>query len=1003
MAAVSYFSVNSIMRNQIIESAKDTLKLAESNIKVSLRESETTISNASLSIKRIIEGGGTQGEVRNFFNDTADWLLADTDRWLVFRGIYGIVRDEFIDGTRWSRPLGYDFSAQPWFISARHAKGRIAITMPYSDTRGTNTGNSSKMIVSISQEVYGTGRRYIGVVAIDMYLERFFRDVASLSLVDGGYGMIVNNRLDIIAHNDARLINAHMAGVSKGFEELAEALASGQEISGKVIADKDGVRWIAFFKKIYNGWYVGMLAPTDKFYGPARHAAVRLSVLGALLCILLSAILLRLSARKMRSDEENRSKTHFLASMSHEIRTPMNAIIGMSELALRAEDKDTVNDYLSGIRQSGQNLLSIINDILDVAKIESGKTDIECAPYSLSKLLNEVLNVTRIRLVDRPILFTTYADCDIPDTLMGDETRIHQILTNILSNAAKYTNAGHISLSVSAMRSDEYIIHLNFEVADTGIGIKEQDLKGLFRQFVRLDMERNRHIEGTGLGLAITYNLVQAMGGEINISSVYGSGSVFIVTIPQTTVKDEKKLASVRDAASKRVVLYDDRQICGESVVLTLQNLGVPVTVIGSTEKFLAELSTGAYQFAFVSPSAVDDAVSFQKRMNLDTKIVLLSGIGEQSPYRDIAVIGMPAYGPTVAGVLNGVSESGHKSAQEVRHVFPSSKALVVDDNLTNLKVAHGLLSAYKLQIDICENGPDALKFAGKTRYDLIFMDHMMPGMDGIEVTSRLRDMEGYAETPIIALTANAVSGMSEIFLQNGMNDFLSKPIDSARLYELLSKWLPGSKEQLSGREIEKAAFARHVEGIDMERALEVLEGNRELLCQVIRTYIKHTSALLDKIVSPSAENLGEYAIIVHGIKGSSMSLQAGDVASRAAELENASKSGDISTVIMKNGDFIRITRRLISDLGVFLAEESQDADRDIKISPDRKLLDNIIEASERFDASAIEQNLSEMEKYTYENGGDLVKWIREQYENLEYDLIRERLTSARDSTMGPY
>jgi signal transduction histidine kinase/CheY-like chemotaxis protein/HPt (histidine-containing phosphotransfer) domain-containing protein len=755
---------------------------------------------------------------------------------------------------------------------------------------------------------------------------------------------------------------------------------------------------------MYNGWYVGMLAPMDKFYWPARFAAVRMSVLGALLFIILSAVLLRLGAGKMRSDEENRSKTNFLARMSHEIRTPMNAIIGMSELAMRTEDKNTVNDYISNIRQSGQNLLSIINDILDFVKIESGKINIECAPYDLSKMLNEVINVTKIRLVDRPIIFAVYAGCDIPGTLVGDEPRIRQVLTNILSNAAKYTKDGYISLSVSAIKTDEHIIHLNFEVADTGIGIKEQDLKGLFGQFVRFDPERNKHIEGTGLGLAITHNLVQAMGGEINISSVYGGGSVFIVTIPQTTAKDEKKLASVRDAASKRVILRDDRRTYGESVILTLHDLGVPVTVAENEAKLRKELSTGAYRFAFVSPPALDDTVSCKRRMGLDTEIVLLAGIAEQSSFRDITVLGMPAYAQSVAGILNGLTDGGHNILErEIPHVFPSARVLVVDDNLTYLKVARGLLATSKILADICENGPDALKLAAKTAYDLIFMDHMMPGMDGIEVTSRLREMKGYAKTPIIALTANAVSGMPEMFLKNGMNDFLSKPIDSARLYALLRKWLPASKEQPAERETEKRAAVteRGIDGIDLERALESLEGNRELLLQVIRTYIKHTSDLLDKIASPSAEDLREYSIIVHGIKGSSLSLRADDVASRAAELEDASKNRDIADVLTKHDDFVKTTRRLISDLTAFLARESDDSGGNVKISPDRELLESIIEASERFDASAIERHLSEMEKYTYENGGDLVKWIREQYENLEYDLISEHLTSVRDSEIN--
>ncbi|MDR1132922.1 MAG: cache domain-containing protein, partial [Synergistaceae bacterium] len=343
MAAASYYSVKSITENQMSESAEGMLRQAESNIKVSFRELETAISNASLSITHIIEGGGAQDEVRRFFNDTADWFLADADRWLAYRGIYGAVRGEFIDGTRWNPPPGYDFSAQPWFISAREAKGRVAVTALSPDVRGTDAANPGGVIVSVSREVYGTDRGYLGTVAIDVYPEPFFRGVVSLSPVGGGYGMIVNDALKIMAHKNAGLIDEPMAGVSEGFGELAEALAAGREISGKVIADWDGVRRIAFFRKIYNGWYVGTLIPADKFYGPARLAAVSLSVLGVLMFFPPGVALRRPGGGKTRSGKESGSKAGSLAVTNSEINAPTNA----ADMPANTPEENAVSDGVS--------------------------------------------------------------------------------------------------------------------------------------------------------------------------------------------------------------------------------------------------------------------------------------------------------------------------------------------------------------------------------------------------------------------------------------------------------------------------------------------------------------------------------------------------------------------------------------------------------------------------------------------------------------------------------
>jgi signal transduction histidine kinase/CheY-like chemotaxis protein len=949
--------------------------------------------NASLALNRLVADGAPKDDVVRFFNDTSDWLLSDVDRWLIYRGIYGVIRGDVIDGTRWKPPSDFIFFTRPWYVAARDKKGDLAITAPYPDARLSNADNRSRMIISLSRELYGPGRDYIGVIALDIYLEQFFRSVSALSLTEGGYGMIVSDKFNVIAHKNTKLINVPMMELSKEYEGVALALKDGLEVSGRIITDPDGTHRVVFFRKIFNGWYVGMVAPMNSFYREIAVAAFRLSVLGVSLFLLLSFILLRLSADKLRADDESKSKTNFLARMSHEIRTPMNAIIGMSELALRTDNSQSITDYVSSIRQSGQNLLSIINDVLDFAKIESGKVDISPAPYHLSSLLNDVVSVARLRILDRPVVFTVNVDCSVPDNMIGDEARIRQILTNLLSNAAKYTYVGHMALDVSGVPFDEHGIMMKFDVTDSGIGIKKQDLEGLFGHFVRLDEARNKGVEGTGLGLAITKNLCNSMGGDVSVSSEYGKGSVFTATLPQTFM-DGEKIAFVAEPGRKSVILCDNRPVYRESVLKSLGNLGVPVTVVADAGELLHAMLSGGYRYAFVSQHVVEETASFKRHKKLDTEIVLLAGAENISPSsKDLIVLQMPAFAVPVANVLNGTQEMRFERLG-VQFVAPESSVLVVDDNLTNLKVTHGLLLPYKVRIDLCDSGEQAIAHAKSTSYDLIFMDHMMPGMDGVAATAALRALDCYRETPIIALTANAVSGMREMFIKSGMTDFLSKPIDQSKLDAILRKWLPAAKQHFMEAAESSAADGgmSKVEGIDVERALQNLGGSKDVLLQVLRTFVSHTSSLVDKIMSPSAENLSEYAITVHGIKGSSYSLCAGEVAARAEELENSAKAGDLAAVISRNDDFIKALRSLIAGIASFLGTESDNSEKDIRPVPDIAELENILAACGSYDSSSIEQSLLNLERYTYEADGDFVRWIREQFENLEYDLIKEEL-----------
>lgn len=398
----------------------------------------------------------------------------------------------------------------------------------------------------------------------------------------------------------------------------------------------------------------------------------------------------RIKALVEKTEAATKAKSDFLAKMSHEIRTPMNAIIGMVELISRYRLPDEVKEYIFSIKRSCSNLLTVVNDILDFSKIESGKLEIVPSNYNLSILINDVVNIIKMKILESEVKFFLEVNDKLPIFLHGDEARIRQVLINILSNAVKYTKKGLVSFKVDGKITKEKIVILTMSVSDTGIGIKEENMKFLFNDFVQFNLASDKNIEGTGLGLAITKNLVTAMNGSIDVVSEYGKGSTFTVSLPQQIYSSE--------------------------------------TISGSVS---------------INPSKILNTNTF---------------------------------------------------------TAPDAKILIVDDISANLKVAEGLMQLYEAKIDLCLSGQNAIDLVKLNHYDLIFMDYMMPEMDGIETTKIIREMgekdNFYKKIPIIALTADAVIGAKEKFTTNGFNDFLPKPIDVAELNVILKKWIPIEKQK---------------------------------------------------------------------------------------------------------------------------------------------------------------------------------------------------------------
>lgn len=635
-------------------------------------------------------------------------------------------------------------------------------------------------------------------------------------------------------------------------------------------------------------------------------------VMLTLLMIVLSALLLRMYNEKVRADQESHSKTTFVARMSHEIRIPMNAIMGMSELMLRENLTPAVLDQARNVHQAATNLLAIINDILDFSKIESGKMEVIEKPYQFSSLINDVINIFRNRLTDKPILFVANIDSRIPDQLIGDEVHFRQILTNVLANAVKYTNEGFVSLNIDSKKKDQHTVMLSIKVTDTGIGIQKEDLDKLFEDFNQLDRETNRSVEGTGLGLAITRNLCRALGGDIEVISGYGEGSTFTITLPQR-FDSYIRFAEVEEPETTAVLVYETRKAYAQSICFTVENLGVRCVLVTSHSMFLKELHNHSYSHVFASSFLLDSSRRIMQQLSPDITLVLISEYGD-SIKPGLTSIVMPAHAVSIADILNGMDGEVYYTEsidEHIRFTAPDARVLIVDDIATNLHITKGLLAPFQMMIDCAGGGREAIDMICCNRYDLILMDHMMPEIDGIETTEQIRMLgeidKYYLQLPIVALSANAVSGMREMFLQNQMNDFLSKPIEIAKLYAVVEKWIPKRlQREVVSADTAVSGSGLQIDGIDTELGLAMTGGDQDNYLQILKIFYEDSiekSRQIKEALEVDAVDL--FTTYVHALKGAAASIGAADISEAAKLLEQAGSNEDMEFITEKNEAFL--------------------------------------------------------------------------------------------------
>ncbi len=690
----------------------------------------------------------------------------------------------------------------------------------------------------------------------------------------------------------------------------------------------------------------------------------------------------------------SKAKSSFLANMSHEIRTPLNAILGMSEIILRESLGRSAEEYAVEIRNASENLLSIINDILDISKIESGKLEIIEVDYYISSLLNDVSSLSRIRLQNRKVLFTTFIDSSIPSLLKGDEIRIKQILLNILSNAIKFTREGHIHFNATCTHENGKAL-LQFTVSDTGMGIKQADLDRLFLQFERFDTKKNRNIEGTGLGLAITKQLCDMMHGTISVESVVGRGSTFTVTIPQTYTE---YTPIVSTPAVQNVLVYEARELYADSIKESIVNVGSKCTICTNQSDLLNLLYEQKFDYLFAPSVHFSKIKNLKEELKAHFEIVLMIDPGDTIIYRDTLTANLPISCLQLANVF-GTTDLFVQARTKTEHfIAPDIKVLVVDDNQVNLKVAKGLMAPYKFAIDTATNGEIAVEMVKNNVYDLVFMDHMMPEMDGVDATIAIRKLrdEYFQKLPIIALTANAIVGAKELFVKEGMNDFLAKPIEMHKLNAILLEWIPADKIQFVTFQapiydyVEKITPSISITGIDTERGIKAIGGNVEDYLDVLRSFysegIKKVGVITDAL---NRLDITTYRIEVHAVKSASASIGAYELSELAKNLEKAAIDDDMPFITSHTADFIASYKQVLDELKETLQVNTEQSTQGNPIGNGEVLQDTIQkleEALDMLDIDTIEQSLEVGMSYNWQGEiNNLLQSIRLCTEAFEY------------------
>ncbi len=631
------------------------------------------------------------------------------------------------------------------------------------------------------------------------------------------------------------------------------------------------------------------------------------------------------------AEQASQAKSEFLANMSHEIRTPMNAIIGFTKLALKTTLTNKQRDYLKRIDSSSQTLLAIINDILDFSKIEAGKLSLESINFYLDDVLDKLFNFLCVKIEEKGLELFMTINREVPHHLVGDPLRLEQILINLTTNAVKFTDTGNILIKVELIALETELAKLRFSVQDTGIGISQETIPHLFDAFTQADGSTTRQFGGTGLGLAICKSLAQLMGGEIWVESQLGKGSTFTFTT-DFGHQEEKTFQLPAKLRSLRVLVVDDDEMGRITLQEGLRAFSIEVSTAASGEAALVELKTKSYDLIILDwkmpgLNGIETAKRIMEIFPQKHKIILMTGFHKEYLLNEAnilvdAFLSKPVSRTTLFNTIlklfgKDVAKSSHSIATFGTKRFNGAHILLVEDNLVNQEVALEIMECEGLQVDIANNGKEAVAMVAEADFEAVLMDIQMPQMDGYEATQLIRKNPQYNELPIIAMTADAMTGVREKCLAAGMNDYITKPIEVGHLFNILGKYIQ-AKERIQPKVEDETPLPENLPGIDIAMALKRLGGKRRLYHSLLENFYKDYQGVVEQIKSLLEKGDTETARrIVHTLKGIAGTIGINNLYENSNVLESTLKSGDEITP-QQLKQFEEIISNVMNTLAIF-------------------------------------------------------------------------------------
>jgi signal transduction histidine kinase/DNA-binding response OmpR family regulator len=812
MAVLSYVFLSSTAKASLIRNADTVLDLTEARIDSSLQEYETMIESYSEELSELLTRGADEEALMAYIDELSEIVSLET------HSMFGIVDFFGYFETLPGEPLlmhNYELAdaslhkseEQDWYKAAIDAGGGVAETIPYIDSGGRTIYTYVKCLLD------DQGQR-LGIACMSVAIESTGQSVVETALNQGGYGMLLNQDGMILFHPNPGFRGMSIREPSIPLSSLADEIISGSVFEQPMLSYK-GEASIAFFRTLHNGWHLGLVTPENQYYESISRMGVIIAALASILAVILIGFLIRLDSMRAKSDEESRQKSMFLANMSHEIRTPINAIVGMTAIGRSVGSLDRKDYCFSKIDDASRHLLGVIDNILDISKIEANKIELSPTNFSFERMLQQTVNIINFRVDEKKQKLTVYIDRDIPRVLYADDQRLAQVITNLLSNAVKFTpEEGEISLDARLVSEKDGVYTIKIEVKDSGIGITAEQQKRLFQNFQQAESSTTRKYGGTGLGLVIARSIVELMGGNLWLDSDIGKGSTFSFTIDVVRGDETKYGLTSRDLnwGNVRILTIDDDQYILEYFKDIVLGFGASCEVAEGAEEALQLVDeSGDFNIYFIDlrmPGV--DGIELTREIKAREKkpghsvVIMISSADLSSVEAEAREAGVdkfllkPIFPSAIADVISEcigiVNEKESEAPLNIDGIFSGKRLLFAEDIEINREILITLLEPSQIAIECAVNGLEAVNMFAESpeRYDVILMDVQMPEMDGLDATRQIRmlDLPNAASIPIIAMTANVFKEDIDDCLAAGMNGHVGKPLDLEKLVTAINECL---------------------------------------------------------------------------------------------------------------------------------------------------------------------------------------------------------------------